>query len=70
MVFLEAATWQMSLGDSLDLGVLRVVVSPVLVLAVLLTSVLILLIPILTIQLVYRGHVRERFIEVRDLVKI
>ncbi len=54
-----------SRGVYLGLGALRVVVSPVLVLAILLVSVLIPLVPILTIQLVYRGHVRERFIEVR-----
>ncbi|MEM4829245.1 MAG: hypothetical protein QW417_00160 [Zestosphaera sp.] len=52
-------------GLQLGLGVLRVVVSPVLTSAILLTSVLMPLIPILTIQLVYRGQVRERFIEVR-----
>ena len=46
-------------------GVLRITVSPTLVLATLPTSVLIPIIPILTIQLVYRGQVRERFIEVR-----
>lgn len=52
-------------GLQLGLGVLRITVSPVLVLATLLTSTLLPLIPILTIQLVYRGQVRERFIEVR-----
>jgi len=46
-------------------GVLRIVVSPTLVLTTLLTSLLVPLIPIMTIQLVYRGQVRERFIEVR-----
>lgn len=52
-------------GLQLSLGVLRATASPVSVLAIFLTSALLSLIPITTIQLVYRGQVRERFIEVR-----
>jgi hypothetical protein len=52
-------------GLQLSLGVLRVAIPPVLILTTLLAFVLLSLIPITTIQLVYRGQVRERFIEVR-----
>lgn len=52
-------------GLQLSLGVLRVTIPPVLILTTLLAFVILSLIPITTIQLVYRGQVRERFIEVR-----
>jgi hypothetical protein len=52
-------------GLQLGLGVLRVTIPPVLILTTLLAFALLSLIPIITIQLVYRGQVRERFIEVR-----
>ncbi len=52
-------------GLQLGLGVLRAAIPPILILTILLTFVLLSLIPITTIQLVYRGQIRERFIEVR-----
>lgn len=52
-------------GLYINLGVLRFVTSPMLVTVTVLVLTVASLVPALTTQLVYRGRVRERFIEVR-----